>query len=77
VRVRRELDRFVALVSTGKAPDRVLEEIASRELRIKDVEAELARLRIPQPTRLDIARIRALALARARDLRATLYADVA
>jgi hypothetical protein len=75
-RLRRELDRFVALIANAKAPERVLEEIANRERRAKALEAELARLRLAPPTRLDVAHVRELALARAKDLRSTLYADV-
>jgi hypothetical protein len=75
-RLRRELDRFVALIANGDAPKRVLEEIAARERREEELKDELTRLQGAQPTKLDIGSIRALALARAKDLRSTLYSDV-
>ncbi len=75
-RLRRELDRFVALIASGNAPQRVLEEIAARERRAKELETVLAQLKVAQSTKLDVASIRALALARATDLRSTLYSDV-
>jgi hypothetical protein len=60
----------------GNAPDRVVKEIRTRELRVKELEEELARLQVSQPTRLHVARIRDLALMRASDLRSTLNADI-
>lgn len=60
--MRRELDHFVALIAGGNAPDRILEEIEGRERRIKTLEAERERLRVTRPARLDIARVRELAL---------------
>jgi hypothetical protein len=75
-RLRRELDRFVALIANERAPEQVLEEIADREHRAKKLEAEFARLQLAPPTSVHIANIRELALARAKHLRSTLYADV-
>ncbi len=75
-RLRRELDRFVSLIANDKAPERVLDEISGRECRLRELEAELAHLQLAPPTRLQVAGIRELALARAKDLHSTLYADV-
>ena len=75
-RLRRELDRFMALIASGNAPERILDEIRRREVDIEKLEGELARLRIAQPTKLDIGRIRNLALERAKKLRSALYEDV-
>lgn len=74
--LRREVDRFISLVANGKAPERVLEEIARRDGRIKDLEAELVRLQVNHQTKLQVAKLRELVLARARDLHSALYADV-
>ena len=75
-RLHRELDRFMALIASGQAPERIVEEIKRREGQIKDLEVDLARLQAAHPTRIDINRIRELALERAKDLRSALYADV-
>ncbi len=76
-RLRGELDRFVALIIGGKAPERVLEEMATRESpRLKDLESELTQLKT-DPTQINTVSIRELATARAKDLRAMLHADVA
>ncbi|WP_366144298.1 recombinase zinc beta ribbon domain-containing protein [Acidiferrobacter sp.] len=40
-KLRVELDRLIALVVGGKAPERVLAEIASREARIRELEREI------------------------------------
>ena len=63
-------------LANGNAPQRVLEEIAARERRAKELETVLARLKVAQSTKVDVSSIRALALARATDLRSTLYSDV-
>ena len=75
-RLNRELERFVALIASGDAPQRIVDEIKRRETRSNDLQAELARLHQAQPTRLDINRLRHVALQRAKDLRSVLYADV-
>jgi hypothetical protein len=75
--LQRELDRFIVLIAGGKAPERVLEEITSRETRAKELEVELTQLRAAKPTKLDVARIREFALARAKDVHSALQADVA
>ena len=63
-------------MANGNAPQRVLEEIAARERRAKELETVLAGLKVAQSTKLDVTSIRALALTRATDLRSTLYSDV-
>ncbi len=75
-RLRGELDRFIALIAGGKAPERVLEEIATRESRLKDLESELTQLKTASP-RIDAVRIRELATTRAKGLHATLHTNVA
>jgi len=66
----------MALIASGDAPQRIVDEIKRREVQSKDLQAELARLRDAQPTRLDINRLRHVALERAKDLRSVLYTDV-
>ena len=39
-KLRRELDRFIALIAEGKAPDTVLAEIKRREQRLTELERE-------------------------------------
>jgi hypothetical protein len=51
----------MALIASGDAPQRIVDEIRRREA---------------QPTRLDINRLRHVALERAKDLRSALYTDV-
>lgn len=46
-------------------------------MRVKELHAEQARRRNAEPARLDIKRVRQIALERANDLRLSLYADVA
>lgn len=43
-KLRAELDRFMTLIATGKAPDAILEQITQREERIKHLDTELERL---------------------------------
>ena len=74
--IKRELDRFIALVASGQAPDRVLAEIASREQKIKDLEAELDWVRTATLCKFDVTRVREIAVERANDLRSSLYGDV-
>ena len=76
-RLNRELDRFMALIAEGRAPERILAEISSREQRIRALELEQERLRAATPTASDIARIRVLARERIGHLRETLHGDVA
>jgi len=66
----------MALIASGDAPQRIVDEIKRREVQSKDLQAELARLRDAQPTRLDINRLRHVALEPAKDLRSVLYMDV-
>jgi site-specific DNA recombinase len=75
-RLERELNRFVSLIAQGKVPDRILQEIAIREKRINELKTEQELLQTSKLTRLDAARIRELAIARAADLRTTLYGNV-
>ncbi len=67
----------MALIAEGRAPERILGEISSREQRIRALELERERLRAATPTAADIARIRELARARIGHLRETLHGDVA
>ncbi len=74
--VTRELDRLITLVVDGRAPQRVTEEIALRERRIRELELERERLRAAVPSSEDVARIREIAHERIRELRETLHRDV-
>ncbi len=51
----------MVLIASGDAPQRIVDEIKRREVQSKDLQAELARLRDAQPTRLDINRLRHVA----------------
>ncbi|MHB8565110.1 MAG: hypothetical protein ACYDDA_14495 [Acidiferrobacteraceae bacterium] len=70
-RLIRELDRFMALIAIGRAPERVRGEISSREQRIRALELERERLQAATPTAADIARIRELAQERIGQLQET------
>ncbi len=61
----------------GRAPQRVTEEIAAREKRVRDLELERERLRAADPSSEDVARIRVIAHERTRELRETPHRDVA
>jgi hypothetical protein len=56
-RIENELDKFMALIAKGKAPDSVLTEIHKREDRIKKLEADLHQLTLDSPTELDAKRL--------------------
>ena len=43
------MDRFVTLIVKGNAPERVLEKMKARELRVKKLGEELAQLQVAQP----------------------------
>ena len=75
--VTRELDRLITLVVDGRAPQRVAEEIAAREKKVRELELERERLRAAVPGSEDVAKIREIAHARIRELRETLHRDVA
>ena len=75
-RLHRELDHLVSAIATGGAPERLVQEIARREARIKELGDEHQALTQARPVPFDVARIRHLALERAGDLRAALGTDV-
>ena len=58
-KLRREIDRFLALVADGKAPGSVLTEIKRREQRLAEVDGELQTLRIETPPDGDLRRLKA------------------
>ena len=57
-KLRLELERFISLIASGKAPDSILQEITTREDRIKLLEKELAECDLPvEMTELDTKRL--------------------
>ena len=58
-KLRREIERFLALVADGKAPASVLGEIKRREQRLAEVERELQTLTIEQPADGELRRLKA------------------
>lgn len=76
-RLQRELDRFMAVIAAGQAPQSVLAEIVSREERTQALKAELATLSVASiPGPHDLARIRAAIIKRATHFREALRRDV-
>ena len=67
-RVRQELDRLIALVVSGRAPARVLEEIASRETRLEEIKQTAATERAAEGMgEIDLRRVEAMAIERFTD----------
>ncbi len=75
-RLKRELDRFVSLIASGQAPQRVLEEITARERQVRDLELERERLEAAVPKPSEMERIRQFAHERMKRIRDTLQNDV-
>jgi hypothetical protein len=75
-RLKRELDRFVSLIASGQAPQRVLEEISAREKQIRDLELERERLEAAVPKPAEIERIRQFAYEKIKRIRETLHNDI-
>lgn len=75
-RLRREVDRFAALIAGGNAPNRVVEEIAKRESQIEELQAKLAQVENAHLVDVDVDQIRELAFKRAKALHSTLNANV-
>ena len=74
---RKELDRLVAAIATGRAPESVLAAIAEREARIKAAEMEMARLAAPAAfAELSSARLQRELAAEMERWREALYGDV-
>ncbi len=72
-----ELDRFMTLIASGQAPERILDEIHRREERINDLNAELERLRADVPANFNDPRVLKALRAGARRFRALMYSDIA
>jgi|GEM_PF-1511985 len=75
-RLKRELDRFVSLIASGQAPQRVLEEITAREKQVYELELERERLEAAVPNASETERIRRFAHERISRIRDTLQNDV-
>ena len=75
-KLKRELERFVALIAEGEAPRTILDEIRQREARIEALERELSTLRAPEPDELHAARLKRALCERAARFKDTLRADV-
>src|SRR5690606_28214016 len=76
-REERELDRFMVLIASGRAPNRILEEIHRREERIKALKQELGSLPSGGLTELDDRRLRKTLTAQMGRYRDLMHSDVA
>ena len=74
-KLRKELDRFLRLISEGKAPESVLIEIKRREERLKELEREQATL-ADAPPAWTVAEIRAMCGERLRRFPELLHGNV-
>ena len=76
-RLRRELDRLVAVIAAGQASPTIVVEIARREERLKALEIERGKLAVAlTPSGRDVERVRAAIVARAQGFRDTLRGDI-
>ncbi|MEW8051322.1 MAG: recombinase family protein [Candidatus Thiodiazotropha sp.] len=76
-KLRGELDRFMNLIASGKAPEAVLEQITQREERIKQVEMELGQLDTANTgNELDRKRLRNALEDRIGRFKGLVYSDV-
>ncbi len=74
--IQIELTRFMTLIATGKAPERVLVEIHAREDRIKELENELTAYQTRTVTELDQRRLRKVLRERAGRFNDLMHSDV-
>ena len=76
-RVRRELRNLVEIVTSGRAPKTILEEIHAREVKAEELERELAALSgAATADQIDMARLRKLVREGAARFKDTLRADI-